>query len=333
MVDGNMNLNQTDSFGRTVDYLRISITDRCNERCLYCLPENYQNWLPRGEILSYDELLAIVEAAVSLGFKRFRVTGGEPLIRPGVVEFVRDLIAMRGVKSVLLTTNGTRLPELAGPLFDAGLRRINISLDALDPAIYHAITNGNLTPVLHGIKLVKELGFESVKLNTVLMRGRNDGEIFQLLDFAAKHDLAIRFIELMPVSLTEMLSEQNFFPVTELLALLQREDELEPLNEPFGFGPAKYFRLKKRGVRMGLIGALSDLHFCERCNKMRLTCDGKLRPCLGNHLETDLIPALRPQIDTVRLHKFIHETLVQKPSEHLFRNNYQPQRVMTAIGG
>ena len=130
-----------------------------------------------------------------------------------------------------------------------------------------------------------------------------------------------------------MLSEKNFFPVTELLAKLQREDELEPLAKSFGVGPAKYFRLKKRGATMGLIGALSDLHFCERCNKMRLTCDGKLRPCLGNHLETDLKPALRPKIDTVRLLEFIRETLVQKPSEHLFRNNYQPQRVMTAIGG
>jgi cyclic pyranopterin phosphate synthase len=328
-----MNLNRTDSFGRTVDYLRISITDRCNERCLYCLPENYSSWLPRGEILAYDELLAVVRTATSLGFKRFRVTGGEPLIRPGAVEFIRDLIATPGVESVLLTTNGTRLPELAKPLFEAGLRRINISLDALNPATYRAITSGDVAPVLRGIKLVKELGFESVKLNTVLMRGRNDGEVFRLLDFAAEHDVAIRFIELMPVSLTEMLSEKNFFPVTELLALLRREDEPEPLAEWFGFGPAKYFRLKKRGVIVGLIGALSDLHFCESCNKMRLTCDGKLRPCLGNHVEMDLKPALRPQVDGARLQELICSTLVQKPSEHLFRNNYQPQRVMTAIGG
>jgi len=328
-----VNLNHTDSFGRNVDYLRISITDRCNERCLYCLPENYANWLPRGDILTYDELLAIVRATVALGFKRFRVTGGEPLIRPGAVEFVRALVAAPGVESVLLTTNGTRLPELANPLFDAGLRRINISLDALSPAIYRAITNGEVAPVLRGVKLVKELGFESVKLNTVLMRGKNDDEVFRLLDFAAEHDLAIRFIELMPVSLTEMLSAANFFPVTELFAKLQREDELEPLTESFGFGPARYFRLRKRGVTVGLIGALSDLHFCERCNKLRLTCDGKLRPCLGNHLETDLLPALRPQLDAMRLRELICETLVQKPSEHQFRENYQPRRVMTAIGG
>ena len=316
-----------------MDYLRISITDRCNERCLYCLPENYSDWLPRREILTFDELLMIVRVAISLGFKRFRVTGGEPLIRPGAVAFIRDLIATPGVESVQLTTNGTRLPELAKPLFDAGLRRVNISLDALNSEIYRAITGGDVAPVLQGIKSVKAFGFDSVKLNTVLMRGRNDGEIFRLLDFAAEHDLAIRFIELMPVSLTEMLSAKNFFPLPELLALLRREDEPEPLTEAFGFGPAQYYRLRRRGVTVGLIGALSNLHFCEQCNKMRLTCDGKLRPCLGNHLETDLKPAFRPRPDAGRLQELISETLAQKPLEHLFRNNYQPQRVMTAIGG
>jgi len=328
-----MNSASTDTFGRTVDYLRISITDRCNDRCLYCLPENYSDWLPRREILTFDELLMIVRVAISLGFKRFRVTGGEPLIRPGAVAFIRDLIATPGVESVQLTTNGTRLPELAKPLFDAGLRRVNISLDALNSEIYRAITGGDVAPVLQGIKSVKALGFDSVKLNTVLMRGRNDGEIFRLLDFAAEHDLAIRFIELMPVSLTEMLSAKNFFPLPELLALLRREDEPEPLTEAFGFGPAQYYRLRRRGVTVGLIGALSNLHFCEQCNKMRLTCDGKLRPCLGNHLETDLKPAFRPRPDAGRLQELISETLAQKPLEHLFRNNYQPQRVMTAIGG
>ena len=322
-----------DPNGRPVDYLRISVTDRCNERCLYCLPENYSNWLPRGEILSYEELLAVVRAAVSLGFKKFRVTGGEPLVRRDVVDFIRNLIATPEVECVPLSTNGTRLPELAPALFAAGLRRVNISLDAMNPATYRAITGGELAPVIEGIRAVKALGFDSVKLNTVLMRGKNDGEIFPLLDFAAEHDVVIRFIELMPVSLTEMLSERNFLPVTEVLALLRREDEPEELREFHGFGPARYFRLKKRGVTVGLIGALSDLHFCEQCNKMRLTCDGKLRPCLGNHLETDLKPALRPQIDEKHLKNLFRGTLAEKPPEHLFRNNYQPQRVMTAIGG
>jgi cyclic pyranopterin phosphate synthase len=323
----------TDPNGRHVDYLRISITDRCNERCLYCLPENYADWLPREEILSYEELLAVVRTAVALGFKKFRVTGGEPLVRRDAVDFIRALIATPGVESVPLSTNGTRLPELAQPLFDAGLRRVNISLDALDETIYRSITGGDVAPVVEGIRAVKKLGFCSVKLNCVLMRGKNDSQIFPLIDFAAEHDVILRFIELMPVSLTEMLSEKNFLPVTEVLALLKREDDLEELHEFHGFGPARYFRLKKRGVTVGLIGALSDLHFCERCNKMRLTCDGKLRPCLGNHMETDLKPALRPRLDEAHLQKLFRDTLTVKPSEHLFRNNYQPQRVMTAIGG
>ena len=322
-----------DPNGRRVDYLRISVTDRCNERCLYSLPENYSNWLPRAEILSDEELLAVVRTAVSLGFKKFRVTGGEPLVRPGVLDFIGGLSALPGVVWVQLTTNGTRLPQLARPLLDAGLRRINISLDALSEPVYHAITGGELRPVLEGIKLVKQLGFPSVKLNTVLMRGKNEHEILPLLNFAAEHDVVIRFIELMPVSLTEMLSEKNFLPIQEVFSLLKREDELEPLAEPLGFGPARYFRLKRRGVTVGLIGALSDLHFCERCNKMRLTCDGKLRPCLGNHLETDLKPALRPALDPEKLQALFRGTLLQKPAEHLFRDNYQPQRVMTAIGG
>jgi len=249
------------------------------------------------------------------------------------VDFIRNLIATPGVESVQLTTNGTRLPQLAQPLFEAGLRRINISLDALDGKRYREITGGDLQPVLDGIKLVKQLGFPSVKLNTVLMRGKNDEEILPLLNFAAEHDVAIRFIELMPVSLTEMLSEKNFLPVAEVYSILKHEDELSPLTESLGYGPAKYFRLKKRGVTVGLIGALSDLHFCESCNKMRLTCDGKLRPCLGNHLETDLKPGLRPRIDEEKLQGLFRGTLAQKPSEHLFRHNYQPQRVMTAIGG
>ena len=211
--------------------------------------------------------------------------------------------------------------------------RLNISLDALDPERYRDITRGDVAPVLEGIARAKAAGFSSIKLNTVLIRHKNEGEIWPLVEYAAAQEIPIRFIELMPVSLTEMLSEKNFFPVTELLAQLRCEDDPEPLNESFGFGPAKYFRLKKRGVTVGLIGVLSDLHFCERCNKMRLTCDGKLRPCLGNHLETDLKPALRPQMDAVRMRQLICETLLQKPSEHLFRENYQPQRVMTAIGG
>jgi cyclic pyranopterin phosphate synthase len=249
------------------------------------------------------------------------------------VDFVARLIRIPGVESVQMTTNGTRLPRLARPLYEAGLRRINISLDALDPALYRAITGGELAPVLEGLRAVKALGFESVKLNTVLIRGRNDGQILPLVRFAAAHDVPIRFIELMPVSLTEMLDESNFLPAAEAGRIIAAEDEMEPMDAPLGFGPARYFRLKRSGAIVGLIGALTDLHFCQRCNKMRLTADGRLRPCLGNHLETNLVPALRPAVDEAALETLIKSTLAAKPAEHLFRDNYRPGRVMTAIGG
>jgi len=254
-------------------------------------------------------------------------------VRPGIAEFVGQLVATPGVESVQMTTNGTRLPKLARPLYDAGLRRINISLDALEPAIYQGITGGELAPVLEGLQLVKELGFESVKLNTVLIRGRNDSQIIPLVRFAAEQDVAIRFIELMPVSLTEMLDASNFLSGAEAARIISREDEMEPMSEVLGFGPARYYRLKRSGAVVGLIGALTDPHFCERCNKMRLTADGLLRPCLGNHLETSLIAALRPAVDEAGLEKLIKSTLAVKPPEHLFRENYQPGRIMTAIGG
>jgi cyclic pyranopterin phosphate synthase len=322
-----------DPAGRTVDYLRISVTDRCNERCLYCMPEHYSAWLPRADVLTYDEILAVARAGVRLGFKRFRVTGGEPLLRPGIAGFIARLVELPGVESVQVTTNGTRLPQLARPLYEAGLRRINISLDALDPAIYRGITGGELAPVLDGLNAVQDLGFESIKLNTVLIRGRNDGEILPLVQFAARQGVAIRFIELMPVSLTEMLDESNFLSAAEAGRMIGAEDEMEPLDAVLGFGPARYYRLKGSGAIVGLIGALTDLHFCERCNKMRLTADGRLRPCLGNHLETNLVPALRPAIDEAELESLIQSSLLMKPAEHLFRENYQPGRIMTAIGG
>lgn len=318
---------------RSVDYLRISVTDRCNERCLYCLPENFTAWTAREEILSYEEILSVVEVAVERGFRHFRVTGGEPLLRRDICFFIRELVRMRGVETVQLSTNGTRLPELAETLHESGLQRLNISLDALDPDCYREITHGDVAPVLAGIRRAKALGFSSIKLNTVLIRHKNEKQIWPLVEFAASLQIPIRFIELMPVSLTEMLTEENFLPVGEVMALLAEKDKLIPVETKLGHGPAKYYRLKKTGATVGFIGALTNLHFCESCNKVRLTADGHLRPCLGHHGEYDLKPALRPVANKSELRTRLDQALAEKPPEHEFRNNWQPHRIMTAIGG
>jgi cyclic pyranopterin phosphate synthase len=318
---------------RAVDYMRISITDRCNERCLYCMPEQYQAWTPREEILTYEEILAFVEVAVARGFKHFRVTGGEPLLRRDIDYFIGELVRTPGVESVSVSTNGTRLPELGEALYAAGLRRLNISLDAIDPGRYRAITHGEVEPVLEGIRQAKALGFPSIKLNTVLIRHKNESEIWPLIEFAASLDVPIRFIELMPVSLTEMLTEENFLPAGEVMDMLTRRDKLVPMEEKLGQGPAKYYRLQKSGTVVGFIGALTNLHFCESCNKVRLTADGNIRPCLGHHGEISLKPALRPVPDEAQLRMLLDRALAEKPPEHEFRNNWQPHRIMTAIGG
>ncbi len=318
---------------RTVDYLRISVTDRCNERCLYCMPEQFHAWTPKENILTYEEILAIVEVAVKRGFKHFRVTGGEPLLRRDIAYFIEQLVHTPGVETVQASTNGTRLPELGDALYKAGLRRLNISLDALDPDRYRAITHGDIAPVLAGIRHAKALGFPSIKLNTVLIRHKNELEIWPLVEFAASLQIPIRFIELMPVSLTEMLTEENFLPVGEVLDLLARHDTLVPLDTKLGHGPARYYHLQKSGAIVGFIGALTNLHFCESCNKVRLTADGHLRPCLGHHGEYDLKPALRPHVDKTRVRAGLDQALAEKPPEHEFRNNWQPHRIMTAIGG
>jgi GTP 3',8-cyclase len=297
------------------------------------MPEQFQAWTPRSEILTYEEILAIVEVAVARGFRHFRVTGGEPLLRRDICHFLGELVRTRGVETVQVSTNGSRLPELGRALYEGGVRRLNISLDALDPDRYRAITHGEVAPVLAGIRHVKALGFSSIKLNSVLIRHKNEQEIWPLVEFAASLQIPIRFIELMPVSLTEMLTEENFLPVGEVFNLLAQKDTLTPFDAKMGHGPARYYRLEKTGAVVGFIGALTNLHFCESCNKVRLTADGHLRPCLGHHGEYDLKPALRPLVDKAEVRARLDQALNEKPVEHEFRNNWQPRRIMTAIGG
>lgn len=298
------------------------------------MPEGYKGWEKTRDHLTAEEILRVVRVAAGIGFRKFRLTGGEPLVRHDILEIVRGIKQTSGVEYIGLSTNGTKLALLAQPLHAAGVRGVNVSLDALDPGIYRQITGGDLKLTLAGIRAAVEAGFERIKLNCVLMRGVNEGEIWPLVLFAAEHHLPLRFIELMPLTTADVLTDKNFFPIGEAMRLLAGRDDLVPQPETrIGHGPAAYYQLKQTGALVGFIGALTNLHFCDQCNKMRLTSDGKIRPCLGNHGELDLRDILRNGNGDEALRDVFLEALRLKPLEHQFRNQYQPQRPMTAIGG
>jgi cyclic pyranopterin phosphate synthase len=322
-----------DPFGRTIDYLRISITDRCNERCLYCMPEGYKGWAQKADHLSADQLVAVAAAAARLGFRKFRLTGGEPLLRADFLDIARGIGALPGLHSLGVSTNGLRLAGLAPALAAAGVRSANVSLDALDPDLYRRITGGALAPVLAGIRAALAENI-FVKLNCVLLRGLNDTEYRPLIRLAAELGTPLRFIELMPLTRDDVLSPANFLSVEELRARLGAESPLDPLPDyrP-GHGPARYWRDRATGAHLGFIGAITTSDFCASCNKLRLTADGKLRPCLGRHGELDLKAALASATPDAALDQLLTEAVAAKPETHMFTTGYAPARPMTALGG
>jgi GTP 3',8-cyclase len=331
-----------DRYGHRISYLRVSITDRCNERCTYCMPHELQEWLPRDEILTYEETLRVIRVASELGVSKVRITGGEPLTRRDALGFVQQVPTISGIKTTSLSTNGTLLARqivpgrtMASALQEAGVQSVNISLDTLDRHVYSLITGRDLhRRVLDGIDAAVIAGFDQIKLNTVLMRGRNEDQLVPLIEFAASHNLILRFIEMMPVSTTEVLAEDNFMSILEAKGLIEsRYGSLIPEPEFRTNGPATYYQIPGRKQRIGFIGAMTNLHFCESCNKLRLTCDGKLRPCLGSYLEFDIMKPLRGGASDEELKAFFLHVVNRKPEQHDFRGNYQPDRKMIAIGG
>jgi len=331
-----------DRFGHRISYLRVSITDRCNERCTYCMPQELQEWLPRDEILTFEETLRLIRIASELGVTKIRITGGEPLTRRDVIKLFRQLPGLTNLRDIGLSTNGTLLTRevepgltMARAVRDCGFNSVNISLDTLDRAEYARTTGRDLLPeAIAGIDAAIAAGFAQIKLNCVLMRGRNDDALAPLVDFAAERNLLLRFIELMPVSTTEVLTETNFFPVGEAKRALESKfGPLLPQPEFRTNGPATYYQLGGRKQLIGFIGAMTNLHFCESCNKLRLTCDGKLRPCLGSYLEFDIMKPLRAGASDAELRQFFLDVVERKPEQHDFRTTYQPGRKMVAIGG
>ena len=306
------------------------------------MPRELQEWLPREEVLSYEETLRLIRIASELGVTKVRVTGGEPLTRRNVVDFVREIPKISAIASLGISTNGTLLAReiapgqtMAAALRSAGAQSINVSLDTLDRHLYSQITGRDFhAQVLKGIDAAIAAGFDQIKLNTVLMRGRNDDQLVPLIEFAAARNLILRFIEMMPVSTTEVLSDENFLPIAEAKRTIEKRfGDLIPETSFRTNGPATYYQIPGREQRIGFIGAMTNLHFCESCNKLRLTCDGKLRPCLGSYLEFDIMKPLRAGASDEELRRFFIDVVDRKPEQHDFRNNYQPDRKMIAIGG
>jgi len=320
-----------DSFGRSINYLRISVTDRCNLRCLYCMPPEGVPRIPHSEILSYEEIRTVVRAAAELGINRIRLTGGEPLVRAELPKLIHMLSQIEGIQELSLTTNGTILKKNALEFKQAGLSRVNVSLDTLKADKFRYITRlGALEDVLEGIKAAKEAGFEPVKINTVVMRGINDDEIRDFARMTYKEGCHVRFIELMPFK-----GVAEFVPSIELRQHISLLGKLEPCVSITGNGPATYYRLAGAKGTIGFISPLTEPSFCSRCNRMRLTPDGKLRPCLLVEDEIDLKLPLRNNATMDKLKRLILKAVASKPEHHhLMGDNVRlVNRKMSQIGG
>lgn len=315
-----------DRLGRNITYLRISVTELCNLRCRYCMPAGGICKKRHEDMLTEDELIQAVEAAASLGITKLRITGGEPLIKKNIVSICRRAASVPGIEELCLTTNGLFLPELAAPLREAGVRRINLSLDTLDPKKYADITRGgSLEQALAGLQAALDAGFDKIKLNAVLIGGFNDDEIPQLAELTRRLPVDMRFIELMPMYDGGDFGPEAFLPVSRVLEQLP-----EALPEPPDGGVAKLWRLPGAQGRIGLISPLSD-HFCGRCNRLRLTADGRLKPCLHGPEELS-VKGLGPEEMTQRLRQAIWD----KPAWHgelSPTRRSQAGRNMNQIGG
>ncbi len=285
--------NLTDRFGREHDYLRISVTDRCNLRCLYCMPEEGMEFAPSSDLLSYDHIVEVVKAGAELGITKLRITGGEPLVRPGIAGLIRRLADIPGIQDISMTTNGVLLADQAEALRDAGLNRVNISLDTLDPSRFKFIARrGDLKRVLAGIEASARVGFAPIKLNCVLLKGINEDEIAAFLKMAYEQPLHVRFIEYMPIGHADDNWKAHYLPLSRVLEIAQEQQlEVERKEDVLGNGPSDDYYIKGGAGSFGLIHPISD-NFCKRCNRLRLTADGNIKPCLYWVDELSVKPAL-----------------------------------------
>lgn len=326
MMDSKAMAPLIDPFARAISYLRVSVTDRCDFRCTYCMSE-HMTFLPRAELLTLEELDRLCSSFIGMGVRKLRVTGGEPLVRRNIMTFFRAMsrhLDSGALSELTVTTNGSQLGKLASELADCGVRRVNVSLDTLNPDKFAAVTRwGRLNQVLDGIEAAKRAGIR-VKINAVALRGTNDDELFDLVDWCGREDQDLTFIEVMPMGdLGTEARLDSFWSLRDLRADLARRFTLLDLTERTG-GPARYVRLAETGQKIGFITPLSH-NFCESCNRVRLTCTGQLYMCLGQEDMADLRTPLRAGLDDAPLEAAIRAAIARKPKGHDF--DYSRQRV------
>ena len=322
-----------DPFGRTIEYVRLSVTDRCDLRCFYCLPKGFKDFEEPSEWLTFAEIERVIKAFGELGVSRIRITGGEPLVRKNLPELAQCLSKLTSIEDLSLSTNAVKLKRHTKALKDANISRLNVSLDSLNAQRFKSITNGGkLEKVIDGLMAAKDAGFNPIKINTVLMKGINDDEAENLVDFCIEHGFTLRFIETMPVGNTGRDATNYYVDLQEIKKRLSQKYELVPSVMPGG-GPARYVQVAGTDLKIGFITPLSQ-HFCETCNRVRLAADGTLYLCLGQSDKVELRPLLRDGIDDEQLKQVITNSIALKPERHEFNEKpHQVVRFMSMTGG
>ena len=321
-----------DRFGRRIHYLRLSVTDRCDFRCSYCLPRSHRDFATPQEWLTPDEVARVVGLFTDLGVSHVRLTGGEPLVRKELPDITRKLAALPGISDLSLSTNASRMAGFAAELKAAGITRLNVSLDSLDAETFKQVTGGDLQRVLDGIEAAQQAGFAPIKVNMVVMRGINDGEVNDMVDFCLERGLTLRFIETMPVGVGGQGAQDRYMPLSEVEAQLRGRFTLQPAAMK-GSGPARYFRVDDSDLRIGFITPQSQ-HFCATCNRVRLSVDGDLYLCLGQDDKVELGRMLRAGASDDELRRSISDGIAHKPERHEFVDAPTAiLRPMSALGG
>jgi cyclic pyranopterin phosphate synthase len=321
-----------DSFGRSISYLRLSVTDRCDFRCSYCLPRSYRGFASPDHWMRPDEVERLVKLFSSLGIRHVRLTGGEPLVRKELLDISRRIHALEGIEEISLSTNAGRLGPVAAELRESGVSRLNISLDTLNGETFKQITGSDLNPVLEGIDAAINSGFQPIKINMVVMRGVNDHEVAPMVAFCMNKGLTLRFIETMPVGQNGREAVQKYLPLSEIEQRLRGQFDLQP-TAIRGSGPARYFRVDKSALVIGFITPQSQ-HFCESCNRVRLSVEGNLHLCLGQENQVPLGKMLREGASDGELREAIIEGIRNKPERHHFEDTgVKIIRPMSALGG